>query len=140
MSLELNLTEEQYNVLRNATESAKNLSAIIYRDFKRVGLDRMPGCYLEMSIQPEFKNIALEVQFGYTHKEDAELGYFDLTRGVFEDEWDLSERSSEEYKILFAGEDIRRRIRKIVSDEESVSSYSLWISDHDDPPVVDGGQ
>lgn len=136
--MELKLTLEQYEALKVLSQCAENFVDHIEKVFKRTGLDNVDGCRLDMCFDPKYETIGRKVEFGL-YSEAEKCGYFEILREVNSDEWKLDSSSTEEFKILFGDEDFRKRIREIADTEHPLPADGLWISTHDDPPYVDGG-
>ena len=137
--MELKLTLEQYEALKVLSQCAENFADHVYKVFKRVGLDEIEGCRFSMEVDPQFTTITRQVEFSRLNDSD-KCGHFNFTKGVKDHEWRLSDTSSAEFEILFGSEDFRKRISEIANSEHPLPADGLWISTHDDPPYVDGGQ
>ena len=136
--MELKLTLEQYEALKVLSLCAENFVDQVEKVFKRTGLDKVDGCHFAMYFQPRYEMIGRKVEFG-SFAEIEKCGYLEIRKEVNDDEWKLDSSSSAEFKILFGDEDFRKRISEIANSEHPLPADGLWISSHDDPHYVDGG-
>ena len=136
--MELKLTLEQYEALKVLSLCAENFVDHIEKVFKRTGLDKVDGCRFAMFFEPKYEMIGRKIEFG-SFSEVEKCGYMELLREVRDNEWKLDSTSTAEFKILLGDEDFRKRISEIADSEHPLPTDGLWISSHDDPPYVDGG-
>lgn len=127
------LTKHQMMILKGMVEFAEATATQIHRIMKNHGLDKIEGCYLNISVDPTRVLTTMNIVVGSPM---SDFGYIDLAKGGNDNEFSAIGNNSAEYELLFANETIRSRMEKAVQREKPLPPDGLWVgSDRNSDPV-----
>ena len=129
------LTEHQMMITKGMVEFAEASANQIYHIMVNHGLDKIEGCQLRITVDPQFDFVTMSVELGARGKSD--FGHIELTKGKkANDKYAPLGKNSEEYEWLFADETLRKRMAERNGSEKPLPPDGLWIGDpRNDCPV-----
>lgn len=132
------MTNGEMDDLKGLIEEAKKAANRLYDYMWASGLEKIPGCFLKIEIDPKYEHVAKTIEFG---KEGTCAGYVRFMGGKKSEKIKLSNNgNSPEYEVLFADEDTRKRIKNYLDFEKELPPDGLWLGVDDDPSVLDSGR
>ena len=130
-------TEEQLKAVKGLIEAAEAMSAQLLYVMKNHNLDSVEGCEIAISVVPENLFTTEFIQFGNVNKDS---GIIRLGKGrrSRNEKWVPFGSNSAEYELLFADEDLKRKLQESKTREKPLPPDGLWIGDDRNNPPVDG--
>lgn len=130
-------TEEQLKAVKGLIEAAEAMSMQLLHIIKNHGLDSVEGCEIAISVVPENLFTTEFIQFGNVNKDS---GIIRLGKGrrSRNEKWVPFGSNSAEYELLFADEDLKRKLQESKTREKPLPPDGLWIGDDRNNPPVDG--
>ena len=130
------LTDDQMKIVKGMMEYSQKFADQMLHVMKNHGLDKINGCYLRISVDPEMRFTTKMVQIGKDLADD--FGKIDMSRGAYHEKYTADGVNSPEYEYLFADEAVRRELAKILYPKKPLPPDGLWIGDSRNDPPVDG--
>lgn len=128
-------TSEQLKVIKQMVIFSENFADQIWKIMTDHQLDKVEGCSLRISVDPQYNLARNSVIFG---TKDKDAGHVTLVKGDLDNEnYKVIGHISLEYEILFADKELRERILDNLKDEPPLPPDGLWLSACDDDPDVD---
>ena len=124
IDMAVKLTEQQLLVVKKMVEFAEASASQIYHIMKNHGLDKVEGCYLNLSVDPTRTLKTMNVFVGG----DDDFGHINLARGEHDDEFTAYGRNTPEYEKLFASEAVRKAMEESAKREKPLPPDGYWVS------------
>ena len=132
-------TDDQLLTIKSMMEICGRFADHILHIMQNHGLDKVKGTCVKMEIDPDFKYVAKQLEFGKNIESDS--GYIKLTRGLEEETYGATGKNSHEYEVLFAPPEVAERISRILKNPKPVPPFDIWIGDdRNDPPLDCNGR
>lgn len=130
------LNSDQLKVLERLVNYSKAFQTECYRLMKNAGLLEIDGCRMKVEIDARFDSFEQTIEFGH---EDSDFGELEFVKGRMNDEYETCDFSTDEYRVIFANEDFRKRVSPFMQRSDDISLGDLWMSDSDDSAFLDRG-
>lgn len=131
----IKFTQEQLKVIKQMVVFAENFADQMLKIMTDHHLDTVDGCNLNICVSPSIELANRYVAFG---SDDSDAGIIRLFKGDMTNEkYKATGKNSLEYEILFADDELRKRIFENLKDEPPLPPDGLWLSACDDDPDVD---
>ena len=130
------LTEHQMEIVKGMERFAEATANQMLHIMQNHGLDKVPGFYLSIDVNPGFQFVTNMITIGQDVNLDG--GHIQRAKGKYNDEYEPTGVYSPEYALLFANEAVRSRLEKIVHGEKPLPPDGLWVGDHRNSDPVDG--
>lgn len=120
-------TEKQQEKVKDLVRVAEQFADHLLLIMKNHSLDKVDGCRLSISIDPQMLFVTEQITFG---EEDMDSGNITLGKGSrFKNEqFEPFGKNSPEYELLFGRPAVAERIRANATNEKPLPPDGLWIS------------
>ena len=120
-------TEKQQEKVKDLVRVAEQFADHLLLIMKNHELDKINGCRLTISVDPEMLFATERVIFG---TEDSDAGIVNLSKGrrCRSEQFEPFDRNSPEYELLFGRAAVAERIRANATNEKPLPPDGLWIS------------
>lgn len=129
-------TDKQLQILKGIIEYSESFASVMLETIKKAGLDKVEGCRLAVTINPDNDFVTRFVSFGEDVNYDS--GHITMVKGKDDKQYVPSGSSTPEYVFLLAPNEIRARMREILS-ASAVTPDSIWMRSDYDPDSLDSG-
>jgi len=128
------LTDDQFETVKVMAELMGNFGDQLFHIMENHGLDKVKGFQVTLTVDPQFDYVLKQIIIG--SKWNSECGHMTLTKGKGENKYAPTGKNSPEYEILFADQETRVRMEKVLHREKPLPPDGLWVGDSRyDPPV-----
>lgn len=124
----IKLTDYQMKIVKNLVKYGEAVSHQILHIMRNHGLDQVEGCKFLIEVDPKHDFVTQIVEFGNSIGSDS--GKISMVRGKRDAKFTPCGTNSAEYELLFADENLRSRMEKILKREKELPPDGLWIGDH----------
>ena len=131
----IKFTQEQLKVIKQMVVFAENFADQMYKIMIDHHLDTVDGCGINICVNPRIELASRYVAVG---SDNSDAGIIRRCKGDMTNEkYKVTGKNSLEYEILFADDELRKRILDNLKDEPPLPPDGLWLSACDDDPDVD---
>ena len=123
----MKLTQEQLEVVKSMIEFAEVFTDQMYTIMVNHGLDKVDGCYFNISIDPSLELTTKHIRVG---ERDTDFGVLNASRGKHEAKFTPFGNNSAEYELLLAGEELKEKMANVLKKgkhEKQTPPDGLWI-------------
>lgn len=132
----IKLTEKQMKVVKELMEYSQAFANQVLNIMRNHELDKLNGCNLSITVNPEWYYATRTISMG--HDAHCEFGRIEMTRGMANAKYSPMGTNSAEYELLFADEEMRSRMEKVLQPERPLPPDGLWVGDPRNDSPVDG--
>jgi len=130
----IKLTDDQLVIVKGMAEYMGNVADQLLHIMENHGLDKIKGFQVTIEVDPQFDFVAKQIKIG--SKWNSDSGFVTLTKGKGENRYAPTGKNSPEYEILFADQETRVRMEKVLHREKPLPPDGLWVGDSRyDPPM-----
>ena len=122
--MKVQLNEEQMVILKGMMEYAQSFCDAMNKVMVNHGLDKIEGCMMHIDIDPSFEMTRERISIGEV---GTDFGRVQMAKGVNENKFSVYGRNNAEYELLFADEEIRDQMKKILNMDRETPPDGLWV-------------